>query len=158
MSGIQVLAVNSTQTGNQPTPEQIATVKELRTFIRTKRLMDLKYDSSQMKNVTEIVVFQKRTEGTREVSGTISKEQDGKVYFTLLIEEKNDQIRQSFERRAKEVYAGLHLRGTRDIYSSRKIEGFASGWGAKIKLELVKDGTYEVDISASPHKNAVTNP
>jgi hypothetical protein len=126
------------------TQQQQATI-ELGTFLRKNRLMDFKYDSSNVTNGAVVAVFPKRTVGTREVSGEISKDaQDGKIYFTLIVDEKDAQTQKQFEDDVAGIYAGLKLRSSRQILTRCQIAKLPGGqWGAKIKLELEKSGDYE---------------
>lgn len=155
MLNFPIVAVQQQSSASTVTPQQ-QTARDLSRFLRVNKFMDFELTDDQFKQVkggSTITIFPLKTIGMRDVLGSISKESDGKIYLLLTVRERDPQmsVQQEFERKVKEVYAGLHLRGTNKTFSSHKIEGLPTGWGAKIKSEIPQSGRYEISISASQH-------
>lgn len=147
MSSIQILAAQSNPSFSL-TPQQQATI-DLSKFLRNNKFVDFTYDGSQVLAGKSVSIFSK-TVGTREITGEIFKRDDGKDIFKLVVEEKNDQTKQQFENNSTGIYAGLKIRGTRQVVSRTQIAKLPSPkWGALIVLELDKSGVYELLIGGA---------
>lgn len=141
------------QSSQQPTPVvKPEIVRQLNHFMAANKIIRFKYDSSQVANGSTITIFPKRTVGTREIFGEISKDQLGNAIVRVTIDEKDGTLQQKFENDIAGAFIGLHVVGTRQIIASGKqVAKLPAGhWGALIVEELPNSGTYEITLSATP--------